>query len=138
MKNTVFHLALNVTDLKLACEFYGNLLGGKQGRNAETWVDFNFFGHQLSLHIGEPLTSLPTGKVGGIDVPIPHFGVVLPFKQWQQLANKLSDQNIEFIIPPTQRFKNAPGEQYTMFFVDPFGNPIEFKSFLDTNDIFNT
>lgn len=138
MENTTFHLSLNVTDLEKACDFYGELLGAKQGRSTETWVDFNFYGHQLSLHIGEPLCSKPTGEVDGIAVPIPHFGVILAYNTWKALAQKLTDAKIEFIIPPTQRFKKMPGEQYTMFLTDPFGNPIEFKSFLDKNEIFNT
>lgn len=137
MEKTIFHLALNVTDLKEACDFYGDLLGAEQGRSTDTWVDFNFFGHQLSLHIGETLSSTPNGKVDGISVPIPHFGVILPLKTWKLLAEKLSKADVKFIIPPTERFKKMPGEQNTMFLTDPFGNPIEFKSFLDESEIFN-
>jgi len=136
MENTIFHLALNVSNLKEACDFYGELLGAKQGRSTETWVDFNFFGHQLSLHLGLPLTSAYTGKVDGTAVPMPHFGMILPLNMWKHMAEKLMKKNIKFIIPPRQRFKNSSGEQYTMFFIDPFGNPIEFKSFLDINEVF--
>jgi len=137
MENTVFHLAINVTNLKVASDFYGELLGSTQGRSAETWVDFNFFGHQLSLHLGEPLKSAFTGKVDGIAVPMPHFGIILPIKTWQSIAEKLQAANIEFILPPTLRYKGLAGEQYTMFFLDPFGNPLEFKSFINTNEVFS-
>lgn len=135
---TIFHLALNVTDLKKAGEFYGDLLGSKQGRSTETWVDFNFFGHQLSLHIGVPLKSEYTAIVENIAVPMPHFGVILPFDAWKSIATKLKEANTEFIIDPTLRFEGLVGEQHTMFFLDPFGNPIEFKSFSDMNQVFNT
>lgn len=138
MTNTLFHLAINVTDLNTACDFYGELLGAKQGRRTESWVDFDFFGHQLSLHVGQPLSSEYTGKVDGTAVPMPHFGIILPLDSWKDMADKLQQANIEFVIPPTLRFKNLPGEQYTMFFFDPFGNPIEFKSFVDVKEVFNT
>ena len=135
---TVFHLALNVTDLKLACRFYGDLLGSSQGRSTDTWVDFNFFGHQLSLHLGLPLKSALTGKVDNISVPMPHFGVILPFATWETIADKLTQAEVEFIIKPSLRFKGASGEQHTMFFLDPFGNPIELKSFADSKEVFST
>lgn len=138
MEKTIFHLALNVTDLKKACDFYGDLLGAEQGRSSESWVDFNFFGHQLSLHIGIPLSSEYTGKVDGTAVPMPHFGVILPINMWKRLAEKLKAANIEFIVPPSLRFKGQPGEQYTMFFLDPFGNPIELKGFVQMDEVFNT
>ena len=135
---TIFHLAINVTDLKIACDFYGDLLGSKQGRSTDTWVDFDFFGHQLSLHIGLPLKSEYTGIVESIPVPMPHFGIILPFSTWESIATKLKEANTEFIIKPTLRFKGGAGEQHTMFFLDPFGNPIEFKSFSDMKQVFNT
>lgn len=138
MQTTIFHLALNVTSLKTACDFYGELLEAKQGRSTDTWVDFNFFGHQLSLHIGKVLNVEYTGKVDNTAVPMPHFGIILPFDLWQRMADKLQKANIEFIIPPTIRFEGCSGQQYTMFFMDPFGNPIEFKSFADSNEVFNT
>lgn len=137
MEATIFHLALNVTDLTKASDFYAGLLEAKQGRSTDTWIDFNFFGHQLSLHIGTVLKSKFTGKVDNIAVPMPHFGIVLPLEVWRRMADKLNNANIEFIIAPTVRFEGSPGEQYTMFFIDPFGNPIEFKSFLDMNEVFN-
>jgi len=137
MQTTIFHLALNVTDLTKACDFYAGLLEAKQGRRTDTWVDFNFFGHQLSLHIGTVSPSEYTGKVDNISVPMPHFGIILPLAVWQRMADKLYKANIEFIIAPTVRFEGRPGEQYTMFFIDPFGNPLEFKSFLEINEVFN-
>ncbi len=137
MKTTIFHLALNVTNLKIACDFYGELLEAKQGRSTDSWVDFNFFGHQLSLHIGRVLNSEYTGKVDNIAVPMPHFGIILPLDLWLRMADKLIKAKIEFIIPPTLRFEGCPGQQNTMFFMDPFGNPIEFKSFSDNNEVFN-
>jgi len=138
METTIFHLALNVTDLNKACDFYSNILGAKQGRRTDTWIDFDFFGHQLSLHVGNILKAEYTGKVDGIAVPMPHFGIILPLKHWKVMAKKLTEANFEFIVPPTLRFENQPGEQHTMFFNDPFGNPIEFKSFSDSKEIFNT
>jgi extradiol dioxygenase family protein len=138
MEKTIFHLALNVSNLEIACDFYGELLEAKQGRSTSSWVDFNFFGHQLSLHIGRVLHSEYTGKVDNTAVPMPHFGIILPLGLWQRMADKLIKANIEFIIPPTLRFEGCAGQQYTMFFMDPFGNPIEFKSFSDFNEVFNT
>jgi len=131
-----FHFAFNVTDLQIACDFYSNVLGCEQGRRSDTWVDFNFFGHQLSLHLGEPFPVANTGKVDNIVVPMPHFGAVLAKKDWQQLADKLSETELKFVIPPTLRFEGQKGEQYTMFFLDPFGNPIEIKGFADLDKVF--
>ncbi|WP_104019815.1 VOC family protein [Roseovarius nitratireducens] len=133
-----FHLAINVTDLDAAREFYSGVLGGVEGRSTETWVDFDFFGHQLSLHVGEPLATAPTGKVGDHMVPMPHFGVVLPLDDWRALAGRLEAAEVEFAIPPSVRFKGEPGEQWTMFFRDPSGNPIEVKGFADMGAVFDT
>ena len=133
-----FHLAINVTDLDAARAFYGGLLGGTEGRSTATWVDFDFFGHQLSLHLGEPLATAPTGKVGDHMVPMPHFGVVLPLSEWQRVAGRLSAAEVDFVIPPSVRFKGEPGEQWTMFFRDPSGNPIEVKGFGDMGAVFDT
>lgn len=131
-----FHLAYHVTDLGVAREFYSEVLGAAEGRSTETWVDFDFFGHQLSLHLGQPFETAATGKVGDHMVPMPHFGVVLPLEQWQKLAARLNDHGMNFIIPPSVRFKGEPGEQWTMFFRDPSGNPIEIKGFADTDGLF--
>jgi len=133
---SIFHLALNITDLDTARAFYGGTLGCEEGRSTATWVDFSFFGHQLSLHLGVPLTTAPTGRVGDHMVPMPHFGVVLPLAEWQRQQDRLAAQGVQFIIPPTVRFAGTPGEQHTMFFVDPFGNPLEIKGFADMGRVY--
>lgn len=133
---TPFHLALNVTDLDAARRFYGGLLGCLEGRSTETWVDFSFFGHQLSLHLGQPLASASTGKVGAHLVPMPHFGVVLHLPDWQALAARLTAAGTEFVLAPSVRFAGEPGEQWTMFLYDPSGNPIEFKGFPSLDGVF--
>lgn len=132
----LFHLACNVSDLDETRRFYGDLLGCEEGRSTETWVDFSFFGHQLSFHLGEPFKTKATGKVGDRMVPMPHFGAVLPIDEWKALAAKLNGAGIEFVIPPGVRFEGQPGEQATMFFLDPSGNPIEIKGFNSTDGIF--
>ncbi|WP_020406206.1 VOC family protein [Hahella ganghwensis] len=133
---SVFHLALNVTDLEQARAFYVDLLGATEGRSTETWLDIDFFGHQVSLHLGEPFHTQPTGKVGNHLVPMPHFGVILPLEQFKALAQRLIDAKLVFEIEPFVRFKGEPGEQHTMFFRDPCGNPIEIKGFTDMSRIF--
>ncbi|MCC5921639.1 MAG: VOC family protein [Cyclobacteriaceae bacterium] len=141
MSNTTipFHLAFPVRDLEATKAFYGELLGCKMGRSAERWVDFDFFGHQLSAHFTEaPIQEPPANAVDGKSVPIKHFGAILPWHQWQELAEKLKAANIEFIIEPYIRFKGEAGEQATMFFLDPSGNALEFKSFKDQKSIFTT
>ncbi|WP_454727662.1 MULTISPECIES: VOC family protein [Cupriavidus] len=126
---SVFHLALNVRDLGEARRFYGTVLGCAEGRSTETWVDFDFFGHQLSLHLGEPLTTARTGRVGDKLVPMPHFGIALLLPDWRAMADRLEAAGIDFVLTPQVRFAGEPGEQWTMFFHDPFGNPIEVKGF---------
>lgn len=133
---TPFHLAYNVTDLEAARAFYGDVLGCVEGRSTDTWVDFNFFGHQISLHLGQPFETRATGQVGDHMVPMPHLGVVLHMPDWQALAQRLEASTLDFVIAPTIRFKGAPGEQATMFFYDPSGNPIEIKGFSDMNAVF--
>ena len=130
-----FHLAIPVTSIELAKEFYGSKLGFAEGRSDEHWIDYNFFGHQLVCHIGESSTF--SNEVDGKDVPIPHFGIVLEWKQFEIFSEKLKSRDINFIIEPYLRFKGLPGEQKTMFFKDPFGNALEFKSFKHDNQIFN-
>ena len=131
---SLFHLAFNVTDLDEARRFYGGVLGCAEGRSTATWVDFDFFGHQLSLHLGEPFKTARTGHVGDQLVPMPHFGVVLALPDWQALAARLQAAKTAFVLAPQVRFEGLPGEQWTMFFCDPCGNPIEVKGFrsLDT------
>jgi len=135
---SVFHLAYNITDLNEARAFYGNILGCKEGRSTDTWVDFDFFGHQISLHLGEPFKTQNTGHVGDHMVPMPHLGLVLEQDDWDALAARLKNTNLEFILEPQTRFKGEPGEQSTMFFTDPSGNPIEIKGFKDSNSIYAT
>lgn len=135
---SIFHLAYNVTDLAKARAFYGDLLGCAEGRSTDTWIDFNFFGHQLSLHLGEPFTTANTGHVGDHLVPMPHLGVILPKAEWDTLAARLKAADIDFVLAPFTRFAGEPGEQSTMFLRDPFGNPIEFKGFADMAGVFAT
>lgn len=135
---SIFHLAYNVTDLDATRQFYGDLLGCAEGRSTDTWVDYNFFGHQISLHIGTPFANAPTGKVGDHMVPMPHLGVILPQADWIALSERLTDAEIEWIIPPSTRFSGQPGAQSTMFFRDPSGNPIEIKGFADMEGVFAT
>ena len=134
----VFHLAYTVNDLDSARSFYGELLGCQEGRSTDTWVDFNFFGNQLSLHVGEVVKrSKTTSKVDDISVPMPHFGCVLDWNTFHNLADKLKSAGIQFIIEPTIRFKGMPGEQATMFFEDYSGNAIEFKTYRNPSEVFS-
>ena len=136
-----FHLAYNVRDLDETRAFYGGVLGCREGRSTRTWVDFSFFGHQISLHLGEPFATAATGRVGDHMVPMPHLGVVLAMDEWRELADRLEAAGregaaIDFVIEPTLRFPGEPGEQATMFFRDPSGNPIEIKGFADMEAVF--
>ncbi|MBB5393297.1 MULTISPECIES: VOC family protein [unclassified Herbaspirillum] len=127
---SIFHLAYHVRDLDQARGFYCGLLGCEEGRSTDTWVDIDFFGHQLSLHLGEPFAVSNTGRVGNHMVPMPHLGIILAMDDWKQLAARLGDSGkVEFVLEPQIRFAGEPGEQATMFFLDPFGNPIEVKGF---------
>jgi uncharacterized protein len=135
---SAFHFAFNVTNLDQARHFYGGVLGCAEGRSTETWVDFDFFGHQLSLHLGEPFKTANTGHVGDHLVPMPHFGLVLALPDWQALAERLKSAAVDFVLPPQVRFEGEPGEQWTMFFRDPCGNPIEIKGFRSLDAIYAT
>jgi len=135
---TPFHLALAVDDLAAARAFYGGILGCDEGRSAPRWVDFDLFGHQLSLHLGERLAERVHNPVDGDSVPIPHFGVILRWDDWAALRGRLEAAGTEFIVGPRIRFRGQPGEQATMFFPDPAGNMLEFKSFKDPARIFAT
>lgn len=126
---SLFHLAFNVTDLDEARRFYGGVLACTEGRSAPTWVDFDFFGHQISLHLGQPFKTERTGQVGDVLVPMPHFGLVLELPDWQAMAERLRAAGTRFVLEPQVRYAGEPGEQWTMFFCDPFGNPIEVKGF---------
>ncbi len=133
---SLFHLAFNVTDLDEARRFYGGVLGCREGRSTDTWVDFDFEGHQLSLHLGEPFRTERTGHVGDHLVTMPHFGLVLELPQWQAMAQRLRAAGTAFIVEPQVRFAGQPGEQWTMFFRDPFGNPIEIKGFRCLDELY--
>ena len=136
MKNP-FHLAFPVTDLGKTRTFYEDLLGCEIGRTSERWIDFNFFGHQLSAHlVDQQATDEPTNHVDGKNVPVKHFGAILEWEQWERLATKLREAETDFVIEPYIRFAGEVGEQATMFFLDPSGNAIEFKSFKDFDQIF--
>ncbi len=134
---SLFHLAFHVQDLDAARRFYGDVLGCREGRSTETWVDFDFFGHQLSLHRGTPFATTDTGRVGDHMVPMPHLGLVLELPDWQALAQRLEAAGIAFVMPPQVRFEGQPGEQWTMFFRDPSGNPIEVKGFRSLDSVYD-
>ena len=132
-----FHLAFPIRDIEETRQFYGDLLGCDIGRSTDKWIDFNFFGHQLSAHIKpEELSLAKANEVDGKNVPVRHFGVILPWEEWHSLADKLRDYGMEFVIEPYIRFKGEVGEQATMFFLDPCGNALELKSFQDESQIF--
>lgn len=133
---SLFHFAFNVTDLNQARRFYGDVLGCLEGRSTNTWVDFDFAGHQISLHLGEPFKTAPTGHVGEHLVPMPHFGLVLALPDWQTMAERLKAAGVQFVVPPQCRFAGQPGEQWTMFFCDPFGNPVELKGFASFDTLY--
>lgn len=131
-----FHLAYNVRDLDETRRFYGDVLGCREGRSAPTWVDFDFFGHEISLHLGEPFAVANTGRVGDHLVPMPHLGVALQLDDWKALAARLEEKGVAFVLKPMVRFEGQPGEQWTMFFRDPSGNPIEIKGFRSLETLF--
>ncbi len=131
-----FHISFHVTDLDAARSFYGQVLGCREGRSAETWVDFDFFGHQLSVHLGVPTMTSNTGKVGEHLVPMPHFGVIVDVATFRSLADRLIKADLAFVLTPGVRFAGTPGEQYTMFFRDPAGNAIEIKAFTTPTGVF--
>ena len=138
MTLTPFHIAFPVHDLAQARAFYGTLLGCPEGRSADTWIDFDLFGHQIVAHLQAANPSRPTATnpVDGHDVPVPHFGVILTMPQWTALAHRLRDAGTVFVIEPHIRFQGQPGEQATMFLHDPSGNALEFKAFADMSLIF--
>jgi len=132
-----FHLAFPVTDLGRAREFYGRYLGCAEGRSSDAWVDFDFFGHQIVAHkVASAQMSDATSLVDGDNVPVRHFGVVLSLPDWEVLAAKFKAAGQAFVIEPHIRFRGQPGEQATMFFLDPFGNALEFKAFADPDRLF--
>jgi extradiol dioxygenase family protein len=137
MAQPAFHLAFPVDDLAKARAFYGELLGCPEGRSSPEWVDFNFYGHQIVAHLapGE-IGHRSTSVVDGDNVPVRHFGAILAMNEWQALADRLVGAGTKFVIEPHVRFKGQVGEQATMFFLDPCGNALEFKSFQDMSQVF--
>jgi extradiol dioxygenase family protein len=138
-KITPFHVAVPVCDLQEARKFYREVLGCSEGRTDKLWTDFNLYGHQFVIHYTpkpEGTIEHHTNVVDGHDVPVPHFGVVLEWDEWQKLAERLKKYDVKFVIEPYIRFKGLPGEQATMFFLDPSGNALEFKAFKDIGQLF--
>ena len=130
-----FHLAFPVGDLAAARRFYGELLACPEGRSTDRWIDFDLFGHQIVAHLA-PAAAQASNAVDGDDVPVPHFGIVLPMAQWKALAARLEGAGVDFVIPPTIRFAGQAGEQATMFLLDPSGNALEFKAMADPAKLF--
>lgn len=133
----LFHLAFPVRDLEEARKFYVEVLGCKEGRSSSTWVDFDFYGHQIVAHlVPEAAGWLSRNEVDSDNVPVPHFGVVLTMQDWKLLAERLKNHGVKFLIEPKIRFAGKPGEQATMFLLDPSGNALEFKAFADLSKVF--
>ena len=133
-----FHLAIPVSNLEESVIYYRDILGLDEGRSSKKWADFNFFGHQLVCHVSDNINEQAINPVDGEEVPVPHFGVVLSIKEFEDFLLKISDKDIDFIIEPTVRFKGEIGEQRTLFFKDPSGNAIEIKAFKDMNNLFSS
>jgi extradiol dioxygenase family protein len=131
-----FHLAFPVHDLAAARAFYGGVMGCREGRSSDRWIDFDLYGHQLVTHLEPAGRSHTRNSVDGHDVPVPHFGVILDRADWDRLAERLTAAGIAFLIEPHIRFCGQVGEQATMFFLDPSGNALEFKSFASDAMIF--
>jgi extradiol dioxygenase family protein len=137
---TPFHVAVPVYDLKEARKFYREVLGCTEGRNTDHWADFNLYGHQFVIHLqpkpADYDTKMHNSSVDGHHVPIPHYGVVLEWEAWHQLVTRLKGYGVKFLLDPGIRFEGQPGEQATLFFLDPSGNALEFKAFRDINQLF--
>lgn len=135
----IFHHAIKVKDLKSTRKFYMDILGCEEGRSTESWIDFNFFGHQLSAHVSSDLPELDfCGDVDGISVPIPHFGCVLDINDFNRIKTTLEEHNATFLIPAQKRYADQVGEQLTLFVYDFSGNPIEFKCYANADELFST
>lgn len=133
-----FHYAFKVKDIETTRQFYVNILGCEEGRSTENWIDFNFFGNQLSAHVSENIPETDyCGKVDGISVPIPHFGCLVSASQFEDLRQRLEGAKIKFVVKPYTRYEGQTGEQQTMFVFDFSGNPLEFKSFSNQEEIFS-
>jgi hypothetical protein len=132
-----FHLAFPVDDLAAARRFYGEMLGCPEGRSSDEWVDFDLHGHQIVAHLApDAVRARAANRVDGEDVPVPHFGLVLSMAEWKRLAERLTGTDVDFVIEPTVRFEGQPGEQATMFLLDPAGNALEFKAMADPAKLF--
>lgn len=131
-----FHLAFPVTDLVEARDFYVGMLDCVVGREADRWIDFDFHGHQITAHLVDRLAEPDLNPVDGDDVPSRHFGAILPWDRWHELATRLAELSVDFLIAPRVRFAGQVGEQATMFLRDPSGNAIEFKAFRDDHQVF--
>jgi hypothetical protein len=133
-----FHLAFPVDDLEAARSFYSGILGCPQGRRDDRWIDFDLYGHQIVAHLDEHAGHGPRAHnaVDGDQVPVPHFGLLLEVDQWKELAHRLRDEDVDFVIEPRVRFEGQAGEQHTMFLLDPAGNALEFKAFADDSRVF--
>ena len=137
MTRPPFHLAFPVRDLDATRTFYGGLLGCPEGRSTDEWIDYDFFGHQIVAHLNPAAQgNAHFSHVDGHGVPVPHFGAVLPMDDWRALAARLEAGGVEFVLPPTVRFAGLPGEQATMFFLDPSGNAIEIKAMANPDNLF--
>lgn len=131
-----FHLAVPVKELAETRVFYRDVLGLEEGRSSKNWVDFNFYGHQFVIHISDNIAETSHNPVDGKAVPVPHFGVVLDWTDWEELSKRLKSHKVQFVIEPCIRFEGLVGEQATMFFCDPSGNALEFKAFKDESQLF--
>jgi len=137
-QSAVFHLSIHVSDLEASRAFYASALGCQEGRSTQSWIDFDFFGHQLSVHLGTPTTSTLTGDVDGVAVPMPHFGAVLPLATWQAVVDRLNNAGTEYLLEPQERYPEATGAQNTLFVLDPSGNAIELKSMQNRAELFES
>lgn len=132
-----FHFAFKIKDIPSTRKFYVDIIGCQEGRSTESWIDFNFFDNQLSAHVSADFPKLDyCGKVDGISVPIPHFGCLLKKSQFKEVQHRLEEAGVEFVIKPQTRYKGKTGEQLTMFVFDYSGNPLEFKSFSNAEEVF--
>ena len=132
-----FHYAFKIKDISSTRKFYIEILGCTEGRSTDTWIDFDFFGHQLSAHLSDKIQALDyCGKVDGVNIPIPHFGCILSMEEFQAVQKRLETADIKFVVQPQRRYADEVGEQWTMFVLDFSGNPLEFKAFKNEEEVF--
>lgn len=136
--NRPFHYAFRVTDLTATRDFYTRVIGCREGRSTASWIDFDFFGNQISAHLADRLESMdPIGEVDAVKVPIPHFGAILSLSEFNAVKHRLEESGASFIVEPYLRYAGQKGQQYTLFLLDPSGNSLEFKSFVDEHELFS-